>query len=437
MGRPEVSVVMPFGGGDASLALEALAALDAGPGDELILADNSSTPPTRWPAVSEPAAGRPPVSTVVVGGERSPAHARNTGAASASGDWILFLDADCRPLPGLLEAYFRVPVPDDAGAVAGEVVGSFDGDTLAGRYGAARNFLSQQAHMSHPYLPRATAANLLVRRIAFEAVGGFFEGVRAAEDTDFSWRLQQAGWRLELRREARVEHRYRTSVTELRRQWRAYAAGRAWLARRYEGFAPEPALVRGLERARLRWRGGRDSGHVSDYGAAGPNWRQQAPFLALDAVLAVEELAGFVLSNRPAAGGANDGAEVVLVADEFPRRGDPLVELAATLGGARIEAAARPQVPDVRAARELTVHYLEDEGVATRVAAALAIALAHPLRVAQDLIGRSPGDASTWTLAPAVRRLERDPGARVRALGGRNAQDTASRLARLAARPVE
>ena len=33
------------------------------------------------------------------------------------------------------------------------------------------------------------------------------------------------------------------TLGELRRQWRGYAAGRAWLARRYEGFAPEPAVA--------------------------------------------------------------------------------------------------------------------------------------------------------------------------------------------------
>jgi len=66
--------------------------------------------------------------------------------------------------------------------MAGEVVGSLDDGSLAARYGAARNFLSQQDHMSHPYLPRATAANLLVRRSALEEVGGFYEGLRAAED---------------------------------------------------------------------------------------------------------------------------------------------------------------------------------------------------------------------------------------------------------------
>ena len=445
MNRPEVSVVMPFGGRaeEVSIALDSLRAVDVRAGDELLLADNSlgiSVPI----GASAPRSHDVPVKVVVVPGERSPAHARNVGVVQASREWVLFLDADCRPLPGLLEAYFRLPVSEDVGALVGEVVGSSEGRSLAARYGAARNFLSQQDHMSHPFLPRAAAANLLVRRAAFEAVGGFFEGVRAAEDTDFSWRLQRAGWRLELRTEAQVEHRYRTSVGELRRQWRAYAAGRAWLARRYEGFAPEPAVVRGLGRVRQRLRRAGPDTKPRATLAGGPRgipaahaWREHAPFLALDAVLALEELAGFALSNRPGGPRSNGGAEVVLVADEFPRRGDPLVELAQTLGRARIEAVARPQAPDLEAARRLTIHYLEDEGVATSAAAALALAVAHPLRVVRDLISRPAGEPSMRSLAPAARRLVRDPTARVHPLGGRSAQARASRLSRLAARPMD
>jgi hypothetical protein len=142
------------------------------------------------------------------------------------------------------------------------------------------------------------AANLLVRRTAFEQLGGFVEGVRAAEDTDFCWRLQQAGWKLQLRAEAVVQHRYRATVSELRRQWRGYAAGRAWLARRYSDFHPEPALARVLRR-----RGCRSAATTAPPGpttappAATPS-RGPLLFLALDALLAVDELIGFRMSNE-------------------------------------------------------------------------------------------------------------------------------------------
>ncbi|MGH2873474.1 MAG: glycosyltransferase family 2 protein, partial [Solirubrobacteraceae bacterium] len=233
MTRPAVSVVMPFAGdrAQATAAQASLRSLQLADGDELILADNCG--------LAEPVDG---VVLVRAAGERSPARARNAGARRAACDWILFLDADVQAPPDLLDRFFAETIADDVGAVTGAVLAAGPAGGLAERYGAARSFLGQDAHLAHPHMPRAAAANLLVRRSAFETLGGFFEGLRAAEDTDFSWRLQRAGWRLEGRPEAAVRHRYRTSLRDLRHQWRGYAAGRAWLGRRYEDFRPEPAL---------------------------------------------------------------------------------------------------------------------------------------------------------------------------------------------------
>lgn len=429
MNRPPVTVVMPFAGTreQAAAALIALSALSVAPGDELIFADNSG--------VAAPADG---VILVAATGERSPARARNAGAERAANDWILFLDADVRAPADLLDRFFATPIADDVGALTGSVLAAAPGGGLAERYGASRGFLRQEAHLAHPFMPRAAAANLLVRRVAFEQVGGFLEGVRAAEDTDFSWRLQRAGWRLAGRPEAAVDHQYRTSLRALRRQWRGYAAGRAWLSRRYDGFEPEPALRRGMRRALARARR-RSAAAQPEARAprsapdAGP--LERASFAVLDAVLGVEELAGLTLSNRPARPRVREPVRVVLVAERFPAVGDPLVALATQLAGARVEAGSRPPLVDRDAARRLWIDYREDDGRVNRAVSLARLLMRHPARCAADLFGRSPGDPGLAVLAPAVTRLRRDRDARLHALGPRTA--AATRLARLAGRPLE
>jgi hypothetical protein len=455
MSRPAVSVVMPFAGDPvaARAALQTLSELQIGPGDELIVADNSGVLGTV-----------DGIRVVRATAEHSPAHARNVGAEHAQCDWILFLDADCRAPGGLIDAYFRRPIEPGVGAVAGEVAPVGDGDTLAARYGAARSFLGQAAHLAHPYLPRAAAANLLVRRVAFERLGGFYEGVRAAEDTDFSWRLQRAGWRLELRPEAYVEHRYRTTVPGLTRQWRGYAAGRAWLGRRYEGFAPEPAVRRAGARAWRALRGGLRRGvpsgragvhvpvpvpavgagtgtglHAGDSSDAVQDTRRRGGrYLILDLLLGVQELIGFTLSNRPASSRSiRPGcAAVVLVAGRFPAQGDPLGEFAGSLDRARVEAAARPESMQREVARALAIDYREDEGSAGRALALALLVVRHPLRCVRDRVRRQPGEPPLAALAPALRRLAHDPEARVVSIGGRESELVARRLAALAGRHV-
>jgi hypothetical protein len=438
MTRPPVSVVMPFAGDEAAAraAVATLLALSIAPGDELILADNSGT-----------VAAVDGVQLVRASAERSPAHARNAGAQHAGGEWILFLDADCVPATTLLDDYFASPVASDVGALAGEVVPSPGASTLAARYASERSFLGQAAHLSHPYLPRAVAANLMVRRAAFEQVGGFLEGVRAAEDTDFSWRLQHAGWRLELRSGARVEHTYRATLRELRRQWRGYAAGRAWLGRRYDGFTPEPALRRGLRRG---LRGGPSRGPSTGLRSPPPSPPPRAGRLdrgryrALDVLLAAEELGGLALSNRPVGRSAAIGsARVVLVADRFPSRGDPLAEFAHTLEGAQIEAAARPDTVELGLARSMNIAYREDDGAGVRAAAMVRLAIRHPLRCLLDVRRRAgrnrggPPGVRLVALAPVALRISRHPAARLHVLGGEPARETAMRLAALTGRQLD
>src|SRR5205814_5275226 len=127
-------IVLPFYGdaAQADAALDALAVLRRGPGDELVVADN-----TPGGAVRE----RGGVRVLRTRAKRSAYSARNEGARAARHDWLLFLDADCRPAADLLDAYFEPEPDDDAGAVAGAIAGAPEQTSLVARYARSRGHL--------------------------------------------------------------------------------------------------------------------------------------------------------------------------------------------------------------------------------------------------------------------------------------------------------
>ena len=296
-----MSVVVPFAGTreQATAVLAMLHGLDTRPDDELIVADNSSTaPPMPLIKLEDEATAR----IVPAPGEASASHSRNVGAAAANNDWILFLDSDVIAPADLLASFFSEPIGERIGAMTGDIAGIPDTRTLAARYGTARNFLGQRSHVNNPVRPRASSANLLVRRAAFEQVGGYTEGIWAGEDTDFTWRLQDAGWTLAFNDRAVVQHAYRERLSELGKQWRGYAAGARWLSERYPDFKPDPGLNRGLRLLLKRVGIGegvafRADGRSSESSRRLGRW-ERLQFLFVQVYLAIEEQIGLRMSNE-------------------------------------------------------------------------------------------------------------------------------------------
>jgi GT2 family glycosyltransferase len=281
--RPPVSVVVPFGGGETATLRAALSMLERREGDELIVADNSGGGAT---ALAD-------LATVVPAtGERSSYHARNTGAARAANHWILFMDDDCTPRQEILDLYFETPPGDSDGAVAGEILGLEDQSALAARYARDRKVLSQTDGLYGRGRTVAATGNLLVRRAAFEELGGFEEGIRSAGDVDFCLRLQAAGWKLAFRPHALVRHRHRESVSGLLRTFARYGSGSRWLSERYPGMSSRwplsPAVL---------GRVGADAIRLSVKGE-----REQATFRLIDGAGLVAHNVGWRLPNsaRPA-----------------------------------------------------------------------------------------------------------------------------------------
>ena len=292
--RPAVSVVVPFfgDGGEARALVGALSSLRLGRGDQLIVADNTvvgaflSENAEKSARRAESPFENGQIRAVRANGERSSYHARNVGAREARTDWLLFMDADCVPAPDLLDAYFREPVPARCAILAGEISGDPGQGGLLPRYARARNFLSQTEGLHGKAGSAGATANLLVRRAAFEAVGGFEEGIRSGGDVDLCWRLMAAGWTLDYRHDAGVVHRHRETLLGFMGQIARYAAGARWLNERYPGSSDRWPLVHGLV------------GSARDIAANALRGRlEEATFRGIDAIGLIAHSAGYRLSN--------------------------------------------------------------------------------------------------------------------------------------------
>ena len=239
--RPPVSVIVPFYGDEraASLAMRALAAIELRDGDELLVADNRP---------------RPRAGLVDASGPASSYHARDVAARRANGEWLVFLDADCVPEPGLLDAYFA-PLPEErTGVLVGAIEDWVQEDTRVARHIARRRKLAQANTLGHAR-PYGQTANLAVRREAFQAAGGWPDPVRSGGDADLCWRLAAAGWALEPRAQARVRHRNRATLRALLAQLHRHGSGMQWLDRRYPGSFPPPTPRALAGRLKLLARG--------------------------------------------------------------------------------------------------------------------------------------------------------------------------------------
>ena len=243
-----LSVIVPCYRSAATLrpVLEALAAELAGlAGAEAILVDSSEDS-----SAAEVAAGFSRVRLVREPVRLLPGAARNRGAALASGDTFLFLDADCVPRPGWGEVLAGVLERGPAcltGAAENGTPLSVSGslqfltefmDYTTSERGGRRNFVP--------------SFQLLVKRSSFEAAGGFPPRMAASEDLAFALAIRNAGVPIEFEPALRVGHLNRTGLRAVYRhlarlgRWsgaarRLYPAMRGGKMRRF----PPAALLLG------------------------------------------------------------------------------------------------------------------------------------------------------------------------------------------------
>ena len=239
-----MSVVIPVknGAGTIGHQLEALAAQDYDGAFEVLVVDNRSDDATADAARAW--ADRIPGLRIVPAGERDGInYARNVGGRAATGDLVLFCDADDVVDRGWVRAM--------AGASGCDMVGGrIDAETLNTPDVVASRPLYDPDGLpvAHDFLPFAVGANCGVRRDVFTQIGGFDEAyVRGGADVEFFWRAQLASYRLCFVPDAVVRYRYRGGLRPLARQFYRYGMADAQLYRRFrsEGLCREPARAIG------------------------------------------------------------------------------------------------------------------------------------------------------------------------------------------------
>jgi glycosyltransferase involved in cell wall biosynthesis len=180
----------------------ALAEFDARGWDaEVIVCDNNSTDQTAELA-------RRAGAIVVFEPVNQIARARNRGAAAATGDWLLFVDADSRPSSALFaDVAERISRGDCLGGGATVRLDEFHlgGWLLTGLW----NFTSRTRRL-------LAGSFIFCQAAAFRALGGFCDKLYAAEELEFSERLKALGRRQGKRVVILSRHPLLTSARKLR-----------------------------------------------------------------------------------------------------------------------------------------------------------------------------------------------------------------------------
>lgn len=183
-----------------SISTSLAANLTSGFTSEIIVVDNNSTDNTATLA-------RQAGAQVVFEPINQIGRARNTGAAEATGDWLLFLDADSLITPELLGDILRM-IQD------GKNVGCGCTLRMQGIPWWANAIL--QLWMGASILFRwASGAMLVCRSDAFRDVGGFTQELYAAEEIRLSKQLKRWGRERDLQFSILTQHPLETSA----RRW--------------------------------------------------------------------------------------------------------------------------------------------------------------------------------------------------------------------------
>ncbi|MEV5320337.1 glycosyltransferase [Streptomyces sp. NPDC052687] len=191
MDEPAYAVVIPtLGRPSLGACLRALAVAEGPPPRRVVLVDDRPGAKGGASPLTEVPESLRPRTTVVPGGARGPAAARNTGwRAAGAVPWIVFLDDDVVPGPTWAADLARdlAAASERTAAVTARI------EVPLPRERRPTDWERNTAGLA---TARWITADMAYRRTALEAAGGFDERFRRAfrEDADLALRVTAAGW---------------------------------------------------------------------------------------------------------------------------------------------------------------------------------------------------------------------------------------------------
>lgn len=230
---PQVSVIVPVRNRaeDIQQCLESILNCHY-PQDkvEIIVVDDGSTDHTKEVIKQYP------VQLIVMEQNVGQSRCRNVGVAAAKADLIAFTDSDCIVDKHWLNILTE-PFADPSVGIVGGGVSSHGTDKVLDRYEQACSPL----HMGEqggpigpqqqiPYIP---TCNVLIRKKAFQLVGGFSEEMRVGEDVDLIWRILQNQYTGFYLPEGSIQHRHRNQLHSLMLRRAQYASSEAILEKQF------------------------------------------------------------------------------------------------------------------------------------------------------------------------------------------------------------
>lgn len=225
----KISVIVPVFNGENTIAsnIAAIKKQKQVPGDlEIIVVDDGSkdSTPAILKSIDE--------ITVVTQTNKGPAAARNAGARRASGEIIVFTDADTIPhadwLNELTEPFNDPLIKACAGTY-----------TIANSESMLAEIVQKEIELRHRnygnFIKFAGTYNLAMRKQLFDKIGGFNETFTQAsgEDNDLCYRILREGCEIKYVNSAKVAHHHPEKLLRYLKEQHRHGYWRAWLYRQF------------------------------------------------------------------------------------------------------------------------------------------------------------------------------------------------------------